>query len=166
MLNMADILPLDLYLGVVTAAAESLAEDAEAAGLDSPVPTCRTWTVADLVAHLGMVRWAAANLRGDDVARPSKIGILDSVPSDMKAMVDGTRFIAVTPSDADRGWTMTIGEEPMTTTRERADGADATFSGTAAQLYLGLCNRGDEVTATGRRDVLDRWRAVQRVRWS
>ena len=61
---------------------------------------------------------------------------------------------------------MVIDEGRMTTVRERADHADATFSGTAAQLYLGLWNRGDEVTATGRPDMLDRWRTVQRVRWS
>jgi len=39
-------------------------------------------------------------------------------------------------------------------------------TGTAAQLYLGLWNRGTEITSAGRTDVLDRWHRVQRVRWS
>ena len=44
--------------------------------------------------------------------------------------------------------------------------ADAVFGGTAAQVYLGLWNRGTEITSAGRTDVLDRWHRVQRVRWS
>ena len=33
-------------------------------GLDAPVPSCPDWTVADLVAHLGVAhRWATANVR-------------------------------------------------------------------------------------------------------
>jgi len=39
-------------------------------------------------------------------------------------------------------------------------------TGTAAQIYLGLWNRGTEITSAGRTDVLDRWHRVQRVRWS
>jgi hypothetical protein len=47
-----------------------------------------------------------------------------------------------------------------------ADGeTDATITGTAAQLYLALWNRGDEVAAIGRPDLLDRWRTAQRVTW-
>ena len=40
------------------------------------------------------------------------------------------------------------------------------MTGTATQLYLALWNRGDEITAIGRPDVLERWRQTQRVRWS
>lgn len=39
-------------------------------------------------------------------------------------------------------------------------------TGTAAQIYLGLWNRGTEITSAGRTDALDRWHRVQRVRWS
>ena len=44
------------------------------------------------------------------------------------------------------------------------DPADAVFTGTSAQLYLGLWNRGDEITANGRESALERWREAQRVR--
>jgi uncharacterized protein (TIGR03083 family) len=74
--------------------------------------------------------------------------------------------LAVTPGDSQRAWTVRVEGERLTTIREHRPDADATFAGTAAQLYLGLWNRGDEITATGRPDVLDAWRKGQRVRWS
>jgi len=43
---------------------------------------------------------------------------------------------------------------------------DATITGTAAELYLALWNRGDAVAGTGRPGVLEQWHATQRVRWS
>ena len=46
------------------------------------------------------------------------------------------------------------------------DETDATLSGSAADLYLALWNRGDHVAVVGREDLLDRWRATQRVTWS
>lgn len=74
--------------------------------------------------------------------------------------------VAVAPTDADCAWTMRVADGRLTTERHFGSDADVTFAGTAAQLYLGLWNRGDEMTATGRSDVLDRWRARQRVYWS
>jgi hypothetical protein len=50
--------------------------------------------------------------------------------------------------------------------RELFDDPQATFSGTAAELYLGLWNRGSELLATGRPGVLEAWRDRQRIRWS
>ena len=44
--------------------------------------------------------------------------------------------------------------------------AAATISGSAPALYLALWNRGDEVQVTGRSELLDHWRATQRVTWS
>ncbi|MGH3358677.1 MAG: hypothetical protein ACRDO7_07720 [Nocardioidaceae bacterium] len=44
--------------------------------------------------------------------------------------------------------------------------ADATFAGTAAQLYLGIWNRGEELTTSGIPGVLEAWRSDQQVRWS
>lgn len=73
--------------------------------------------------------------------------------------------VAVLPDDHDRAWTMHVVDGRMTTTREHED-AEAQLTGSAQQLYLGLWNRGTEITASGRREVLDRWRANQRVRWS
>jgi len=53
----------------------------------------------------------------------------------------------------------------VTTVGQTAE-PDAVFSGAAAQLYLGLWNRSDEITTDGRPDVLDQWRSQIRVRWS
>ena len=36
----------------------------------------------------------------------------------------------------------------------------------AAALYLALWNRGGEVSAAGRPDVLERWRETTRVSWA
>ena len=67
---MATELTIDDHLdGLATAVARGTAA-ARTAGLDAAVPTCPTWDVRDLVAHVGMVhRWAAAHLQGhgDDV---------------------------------------------------------------------------------------------------
>ncbi len=257
------------HLAALTVAAAARAERAEGAGLDATVPTCPGWTVADLVAHQGMVhRWAASNLRLDGADIPSTIEILRDVPaadllpwfadgvtelletfaatpSDVAAMVflndapaprafwarrqahettihsidalaaglgryptaeeagvdhdlaldaidellrgfftrgssglaeDRPLRIAVQPTDAGRGWLLHARPEGIVTDRVAhsvspttpPDGtaADAVFCGTAAQLYLGLWNRGAEITSAGRTDVLDRWHQVQRVRWS
>lgn len=257
------------HLAALTGAATALAAWAETAGMSAAIPTCPGWTVADLVAHQGMVhRWAASNLRLDGANIPSKTEILQDVPTegllawfrvgvdelldtfaatppDVAAMVflndapaprafwarrqahettihsidalaaglgryptaeeagvdhdlaldgidellrgfftrgrsglaeDRPLRIAVQPTDADRGWLLHARPEGIVTDRVThgvppttapgGSAADAVFSGTAAQLYLGLWNRGTEITSAGRTDVLDRWHQVQRVRWS
>ena len=73
--------------------------------------------------------------------------------------------LAVLPGDAQRAWTVRVEGDRLTTVRERRPDPDATFTGTAAQLYLGLWNRGAEITATGRPGVLEAWRRGQRVSW-
>jgi hypothetical protein len=60
---------------------------------------------------------------------------------------------------------MTIAEGRVSTERLRTQGADTVLTGTAAQLYLGLWNRGDEIVATGRDGFVERWHEVQRIRW-
>ena len=255
---MAEPLPFDRCLAVIDNAAKELVVRAESAGLDAPVPTCPDWSVAELVAHQGMVhRWATSHVRHDGADIPSEEEIVSQVPaedllgwftegardllvalrladSDGRAMVfladapppvhfwarrqahettihavdalaaalgrspgakeagvdtevalDGldellTGFfprgrsklahlqpltISVLPSDGDRGWTVHVADERLTTVRERREDAQATFSGTAAELYLGLWNRGSEVLATGRPGVLEAWRDRQRIRW-
>lgn len=266
------------HLDTIRDRATALTEHAASAGWDADVPTCPRWTVADLVAHQGMVhRWAASTLRGDDAPIRSKTEILRDVPladllgwftdgvaallatfaatpEDAEAMVflndappprafwarrqahevtihstdalaaglgrfptadevgvdldlaldgidellrgfftrgrsglaGGTPFtVTVRPSDADAGWLLHVGAERIVTERivtERhasprttpgtptppatPDEPATVFTGTAAQLYLGLWNRGTEINATGRTEVLDRWREVQQVRWS
>ena len=50
---------LDQYLDVITNESGALADAAERAGLDAPVPSCPAWSVQDLVAHIGEVQqWA------------------------------------------------------------------------------------------------------------
>lgn len=73
--------------------------------------------------------------------------------------------IAVTPTDGDRAWTIRS-DEKLVTTQGAEPGADTVFSGTAAQLYLGLWNRGDEITETGRTGALGLWRNTEHVTWS
>ena len=78
--------------------------------------------------------------------------------------------------DIDRAWTLRLSAGPVVTTtgtraqQEEAHGIpDVVWEGTAAALYLGLWNRGDEITEigeTGERSFLDRWRTDQRVQWT
>ena len=82
---------------------------------------------------------------------------------------DGTPFtIVVAPIDSDERWVVHVDGQMTVDPPGTADTVDAaaTLTGTAASLYLGLWNRGDDVMLSGRVDVMDRWRAAQRVRWS
>jgi uncharacterized protein (TIGR03083 family) len=251
-------MPFDGCLEAIAEAGAELVARAGAADLGAPVPTCPDWSVADLVAHLGMVhRWAARNVRLDDAAVPDEAEILRTVPSDqllswfvdgladllrtlrevapdvaakvflkdapaprhfwarrqahettihavdalaaalghvpsaVEAAIDpdvavdgidelvtgffprgrskladeGPLSIAIAPDDSPRRWTLTVADERLTTVREQRDDADTVLTGTAAQTYLGLWNRGSEITETGR-PVLEHWRERQRVRWS
>ncbi len=84
-------------------------------------------------------------------------------------LYDGAEYTAVVePTDDDRRWILHVAErmtiEPPGS-RSDADAA-ATITGTAAGLYLALWNRGDQVSASGRSDLLARWSAAQRVTWS
>lgn len=250
------------HVEVVERAAEDLATWAGKAGTDAPVPTCPRWSVADLVAHQGIVhRWAASNVRGEGPVSEARQKVLREVPperlldwfaegasalvealraapDDLGAMVflkdapppkrfwarrqahettihsvdalaahlgrlprseetgiatdlaldgidellcgfvprgrsklsrqDGATLL-VAPSDADRAWVLHLGERLGTEVVPGGGGegheADIRFTGTAQQLYLGLWNRGQELSATDR-DLLADWRAHQRVRWS
>ncbi|MEU7551857.1 maleylpyruvate isomerase family mycothiol-dependent enzyme [Streptomyces sp. NPDC044571] len=52
------------YVETLTREGELLADVAERAGTDAPVPTCPQWRVADLLRHTGAVhRWAAGFVR-------------------------------------------------------------------------------------------------------
>jgi uncharacterized protein (TIGR03083 family) len=74
--------------------------------------------------------------------------------------------ILVTATDAERSWLLHVGPTLTVTPDPEDAAAAATLRGTAVALYLGLWNRGDDVTLDGRPDVLERWRSTQRVRWS
>lgn len=75
--------------------------------------------------------------------------------------------IAVRPSDVDLAWIVGVSADPLVTTRHtpgavELDDVDVTFSGSAAELYLGLWNRGDEFVSDDA-DVRARWRELARV---
>jgi uncharacterized protein (TIGR03083 family) len=81
-------------------------------------------------------------------------------------LFDGTEFdVLVAPDDCDRRWSLHVAERMTTTAGEDGDPA-ITISGAADAVYLALWNRGDEITVTGDGTLMDRWRSVQRVRWS
>jgi uncharacterized protein (TIGR03083 family) len=80
-------------------------------------------------------------------------------------LYDGSEYtIAVRCTDVERTWRLHVA--PKLTVSTEGGGGDATITGTAAGVYLALWNRGTEVALEGRPDVLARWRATQRVRWS
>jgi uncharacterized protein (TIGR03083 family) len=76
----------------------------------------------------------------------------------------GPFSIVIRPIDIDRAWTIRVAERVISEQGQTVD-PDVTFGGTAAELYLGLWNRGAEIEAHGRAGLLDEWRRTQRVSW-
>lgn len=75
--------------------------------------------------------------------------------------------VVVAPTDAEVAWTITLSPEPPVTERSATPADDATLiTGSAASLYLGLWNRGDEVAVTGEPELLGIWRDKVRVMWA
>ena len=76
--------------------------------------------------------------------------------------------VAIRATDAadHPGWTVAVSADPPVTTLGAAGDADAELRGTAAALYLGLWNRGDDVAESGAVDALGQWRELVRVGWS
>jgi uncharacterized protein (TIGR03083 family) len=74
--------------------------------------------------------------------------------------------LLVRTDDTGHAWTLAIGDGPIVTTPGGTEQPEASFSGTAVQLYLSLWNRADEITSNGRSDLLDQWRKQIRIRWS
>ena len=83
-------------------------------------------------------------------------------------LYDGADYtIAVAPTDAPRRWVVNVAERLTVEPGDpEGDTTDATISGTASAVYLALWNRGSEMQAAGRADVVERWRATQRVTWN
>ena len=73
----------------------------------------------------------------------------------------------VAPGDVDAAWTVTVSTEPPVTTigADPDRPADVVLTGSASALYLGLWNRGDEISQTGGIDALGLWRESVRVTW-
>lgn len=65
---------VDAHLEAFSEAADRLRREAARAGLNTAVPTCPTWTVADLVIHQGSIhRWAVAHLTGDSAGMADEV---------------------------------------------------------------------------------------------
>ena len=80
-------------------------------------------------------------------------------------LFDGEEFsMLVAPDDSDRQWHVNVAES-LTISAQPAQSPRLSIRGAAAAIYLGLWNRGDELTLTGDSSVIDRWRTTQKVRW-
>ncbi|GGB40140.1 hypothetical protein GCM10011492_33700 [Flexivirga endophytica] len=74
--------------------------------------------------------------------------------------------VVVEPTDADRAWTLRLSDAPTSCEHgATVSSPDSKWTGTAAQLYLGLWNRGNEIRQDGD-DVLAFWRNHQQIEWN
>ncbi len=123
-----------------------------------------------LGAALGRIPTAAETGVGTDLAVDGidelLVGFVSRRSSKLRS--ESPLSVLVAPSDADAAWTVAISaERPVITIGADPDRrADAVLTGTAAALYLGLWNRGDEIAATGDTEVLGMWREAVRVTWA
>ena len=84
-----------------------------------------------------------------------------------KLHADQAYSVRVRTDDTGHVWTVRISDGPVVTTvGEAPERPQVEFAGTAVQLYLGLWNRGEEITTNGRPDIVEQWRSHVRVRWS
>jgi hypothetical protein len=76
------------------------------------------------------------------------------------------RTVVVRTTDTRQAWTLSAGDGRTTSSvgEPAAGAADVELSGTAAQVYLALWNRGDEVSCTDPA-LLERWRSDVQVLW-
>lgn len=82
-----------------------------------------------------------------------------------KLQPGGTIAVGVTTTDTEHSWTVRADGDTLVTTPGPLGDVDAALTGTAAQLYLGLWNRGDEIVTSGRADALALWRDQVQVQW-
>jgi uncharacterized protein (TIGR03083 family) len=83
-----------------------------------------------------------------------------------KLHADPAYQLLIRAEDTGDAWTVRVSDGPIRTTRGATGRPDATFTGSAAQLYLSLWNRADEITAGGPAQILADWRAHIRIQWS
>ncbi|HEY7224903.1 MAG TPA: maleylpyruvate isomerase family mycothiol-dependent enzyme [Micromonosporaceae bacterium] len=74
--------------------------------------------------------------------------------------------LVVRAEDTGHAWTVQLSDAPIVTTVGLTEPADAVFTGSAAQLYLSLWNRADELTVVGDAGLAKLWRDNVHVRWS
>jgi uncharacterized protein (TIGR03083 family) len=126
------------------------AVDAMAAARGSAPPARETWI------HAGLAADGVDELLMGFVPR-RRTGLQLPTP----------RTVVVRTTDTGQAWTLRVGDGPTTSRVGEPDAADrdaVEVSGTAAQVYLALWNRGDEATCTDPA-LLDRWRTGVQVHW-
>ncbi len=74
--------------------------------------------------------------------------------------------MTIAPNDVRIAWTVAVSDQPPVVTRGADPHAHATLTGTAAAIYLGLWNRGDDIAEYGTVDALGHWREQVRIAWS
>ncbi|WP_395726137.1 maleylpyruvate isomerase family mycothiol-dependent enzyme [Nakamurella sp.] len=72
----------------------------------------------------------------------------------------------VAATDAPAAWTVSVSADPPVVVEGEDPAAHSRLTGTAAALYLGLWNRGDDVAEFGTVDLLGHWREQVRVTWA
>lgn len=93
--------------------------------------------------------------------------LLGFVPRRSSALrADEPITVTVSPTDTDRAWTVVIGTGPPVSSIGATKDSDAVLTGSAAGVYLGLWNRGDEIAEHGPAPVLGLWRDKVRVSWA
>lgn len=121
-----------------------------------------------LAATLGHVPLAGSTGIGVELAVDGLDELLMGfVPRPRSALrADEPIVVTVEPTDARRSWTVRIGTGAPVSSAGSVDHPDATLTGSAGALYLGLWNRGDEIAEHGDAPVLGLWREKVRVQWS
>ncbi len=121
-----------------------------------------------LAATLGHVPLAGSTGIGVELAVDGLDELLMGVvPRPTSALRADEPIVAtVEPTDTRRSWTVRIGTGPPVSSPGAAAQPDATLTGSACALYLGLWNRGDEMAEHGDAPVLGLWREKVRVHWS
>jgi uncharacterized protein (TIGR03083 family) len=119
-----------------------------------------------LAAALGRLPTAADAQVSADLAADGVDELLGGfLPRGRSKLYSGTEeTVVVSSNDTGHRWLLRVGESNVTERDPEESAADFVISGTAAELYLGLWNRGDEIAAPA--EFLARWRSAQRVRWS
>jgi uncharacterized protein (TIGR03083 family) len=174
---------LDWYsqgLAALVDTLEATAEDAKAMVFlrDAPLPR-RFW--ARRQAHETTIhsvdaisarcrRWPAAS--DVDIDRALAADGIDELLAGFitrgkgRLHADEPYTVLIRTDDTGHAWTLRISDGSIVTTPGSVERPEAVFSGTAAQLYLSLWNRADEITADGRPGLVDQWRKQIRIRWS
>lgn len=124
-------------------------------------------SVDALAATLGRFPTAAEAALPADVAADGLDELLCGFLSrEQSSLYDGEpATVLVAPTNVDHRWTLYLQPDSTVVERAAVGAPDATLTGTAVGLYLGLWNRGEEVGSAGRLDVLEQWRAGEQIHW-